>query len=158
MNTGSEADRRILRAASRKVSLQFAAVCATIVVLVLVLVLAAAFVAYRSLPAEAIEHGAGPNRIYIDAREGLLALVLAGAAGVGLAAAVGLLSARNAVRPLGDALARQRRFVQDASHELRTPLAILDARLQLPSGRLDRTRRPRTPWPGCARTARAWPG
>ncbi|MGN6441382.1 MAG: sensor histidine kinase, partial [Arthrobacter sp.] len=44
---------------------------------------------------------------------------------------VGWLSARSAIRPLGEALARQRRFVQDASHELRTPLAILDTRIQL---------------------------
>ena len=125
----SEADRRILRAATRKVSLQIAGVCAAVVVIV---VLAAfAFVVYRSLPGESIEHGPGPGRIYLDAREGLLALVLAGALGVALAAAVGLLAARNAVRPLGEALARQRRFVQDASHELRTPLTILDTRLQL---------------------------
>jgi signal transduction histidine kinase len=131
MNTAgsSEADRRILRAASRKVSLQIAGVCAAVVVVVVAA--AVAFVAYRTLPAEAFEHGAAPGRIYIDAREGLLALVLAGAAGIGLAAAVGLYSARSAVKPLGEALARQRRFVQDASHELRTPLTILDARLQL---------------------------
>src|SRR3954454_23979871 len=128
MNTAgsSEADRRILRAASRKVSLQIAGVCAAVVVIVVAA--AVAFVAYRTLPAEAFEHGAGPGRIYIDARDGLLALVLAGTAGIGLAAAVGLYSARTAVKPLGEALARQRRFVQDASHELRTPLTILDAR------------------------------
>ncbi|MCG2624664.1 HAMP domain-containing histidine kinase [Arthrobacter sp. I2-34] len=125
----SEADRRIVRAAARKVSLQIAAVCAAVVVVVVAA--AVAFVVYRTMPAEAIEHGAAPGRIYLDAREGLLALVLAGTAGILLAAAVGLYSARNAVKPLGEALARQRRFVQDASHELRTPLTILDARLQL---------------------------
>lgn len=125
----SEADRQILRAASRKVSLQIAGVCAAVVLIVVAA--AVAFVAYRTLPAEAFEHGTAPGRIYVDAREGLLALVLAGAAGIGLAAAVGLYSARSAVKPLGEALARQRRFVQDASHELRTPLTILDARLQL---------------------------
>ena len=126
---GSEADRQVLRAASRKVSLQIAGVCAAVVAIVVLA--AVAFVVYRSLPGESIEHGPGPGRIYLDAKEALLALVLAGTLGVALAAVVGLLSARNAVRPLGEALSRQRRFVQDASHELRTPLTILDTRLQL---------------------------
>jgi two-component system, OmpR family, sensor kinase len=127
--SASEADLRILRAASRKVSLQIAAVCAAVVIIVVLASIT--FVAYRSLPAESIEHGPGPGRIYLDAGESLIALALAGALGVILASLVGLVSARNAVRPLGDALARQRRFVQDASHELRTPLTILDTRLQL---------------------------
>ncbi|ERI38051.1 HAMP domain-containing histidine kinase (plasmid) [Arthrobacter sp. TES] len=51
--------------------------------------------------------------------------------GVLLAATVGLLSARSAVRPLGAAMEAQQRFVQNAGYELRTPLAVLDARLHL---------------------------
>ena len=39
--------------------------------------------------------------------------------------------ARRAMRPLGEALALQRRFVMDASHELRTPLTLLSTRAQL---------------------------
>ena len=61
----------------------------------------------------------------------LEAMVIAGLGGVLAAGVVGWLSSRNAIRPLGQALELQRRFVQDASHELRTPLAILDARIQL---------------------------
>jgi signal transduction histidine kinase len=44
---------------------------------------------------------------------------------------VSWLVAARAVRPLGSALAMQRRFVADASHELRTPLTILHTRAQL---------------------------
>ncbi|TSE17604.1 HAMP domain-containing histidine kinase [Arthrobacter sp. KBS0703] len=127
--TPSAADRRILRAAARKVSTQIALVCAA--ALAVVIVALVLFALFRSQPAELAEHPAGTGRIYIDEADALLALILGGVLAVVLAAAAGLISARSAVKPLGEALAAQRRFVQDASHELRTPLAILDARLQL---------------------------
>jgi signal transduction histidine kinase len=68
-----------------------------------------------------------------ELEERRLQVSLASAALVGIlgAAAVGALIARRAVRPLGAALALQRRFVVDASHELRTPLSVLLLRAQL---------------------------
>ena len=66
-----------------------------------------------------------------ESRRLLGSLLPAGLVGIGAAAAAGWLVARRAVRPLGAALALQRRFVADASHELRTPLTILHTRAQL---------------------------
>lgn len=125
----SDPDRAILQAASRKVGLYLASVFAGVVLVVIVA--AVVFVAQRSQPSEVIEHAVKPGNIYVGSNDLLVALVGGGILGVILAAVVGLVSARQAIKPLAEALAGQRRFVQDASHELRTPLAILDARLQL---------------------------
>lgn len=84
--------------------------------------------AHPDLPGSA---AAGTAYTYLDSKDLVEAMIIAGVAGVVLAGIVGWFSARSAIRPLGEALALQRRFVQDASHELRTPLAILDARIQL---------------------------
>jgi len=128
--TSVEPDRDTLRRASLKVALRISAACA-----VLVLGLLAAATAYLmnklahpDLPDAA---GAGRAYTYLDSQDLIEGMILAGVGGILLAGIVGWLSARSAIRPLGEALALQRRFVQDASHELRTPLTILDARIQL---------------------------
>ena len=127
---GGSPDQSTLRRASLKVAVRISAACA---VMVLCLLAVAAFylmnkLAHPELPAPT---AAGTTYAYLDSRDLLEAMIIAGLAGVALAGLVGWLSARSAIRPLGEALALQRRFVQDASHELRTPLAILDTRIQL---------------------------
>jgi two-component system, OmpR family, sensor kinase len=66
-----------------------------------------------------------------ERRRLFVALAAAGVAGLMLAVALGAAIARRSIAPLGEALARQERFVADASHELRTPLTQLHTRAQL---------------------------
>ncbi|MBE4718400.1 HAMP domain-containing sensor histidine kinase [Pseudarthrobacter sp. AB1] len=111
----ADPDRATLRKASLRIAVRITLACA---VMVLCLLAGAAVYLMNQLA-------------YLDYKDLLKALVIVGAAGIVLAGVIGWLSARSAIRPLGEAMALQRRFVQDASHELRTPLAILDARIQL---------------------------
>ena len=60
-----------------------------------------------------------------------LALLLTCGGAVVLASLLAVWLARRAMRPMVEALDRQRRFVADASHELRTPLTLLSMRAQM---------------------------
>lgn len=120
-------DARQLRRAAVTVGVRIAVASAGMVVLVIVA--AALYMLYLSGHPDVSDPSSA--RVYVDSNDMLKAMALAGAGGILAAGAIGWLSARSAIRPLGRALALQRRFIQDASHELRTPLTILDARVQL---------------------------
>ena len=66
-----------------------------------------------------------------DRRRLLGSVAIAELVGLVASVAIGAGLARRALRPLADALARQRRFVADASHELRAPVTQLHTRAQL---------------------------
>ncbi|GAB3274369.1 hypothetical protein GCM10027449_12610 [Sinomonas notoginsengisoli] len=128
-------DELALRRAALRVGLQIAAAVA--VVVVLLLAAAALFVWAKSQPAEMIAHlERSQPQIVLDSVDVFGALVVGGVLGIALAGTVGVLIARQAVKPLGESLALQRSFVQDASHELRTPLTVIDTRIQLAQRRL----------------------
>ncbi|WP_226532723.1 sensor histidine kinase [Microbacterium paraoxydans] len=65
-------------------------------------------------------------------------VIVLGIIGVVLLGGVAAIAARRSVRPLAEALRRQRNFVADASHELRTPLTALTSRVQVLQRRVDR--------------------
>lgn len=78
------------------------------------------------------------DRFVVDLDDVLPWVLGLGLVGVIVLGLVGWAAARWSVRPLDDALRRQRRFVSDASHELRTPLTALTSRIQIVQRRQSR--------------------
>lgn len=122
-------DQVELRRAALRIALRISAACGALVLCLL----AVATVYLVSKAGGPGPDAAEPGAVFVslDTRDLIRDMILVGLVGVVLAGVIGWFSARSSIRPLSDALARQRRFVQDASHEMRTPLAILDARVQL---------------------------
>ncbi|MHA7986182.1 sensor histidine kinase [Rathayibacter sp. CAU 1779] len=130
------ADAAAIARASRAVTAQITIAAAAIVVLVVVL--SVAFIIDQSQPSELLEKPApGETKIYVDADDMLIALIVVGIIAIVLAGLLSWVIARRAVRPLGEALRMQRTFVADASHELRTPVAVVAARVELVRQELD---------------------
>lgn len=127
------ADALQLRRAANKVALRIAVAIALMVVIVIIA--ASLYMLYLSQHPH-IDPNDTSARVYVESNDMLKAMMLAGFVGILAAGGIAWLSARSAIRPLGEALTLQRRFVQDASHELRTPLTILDTRIQLAEQKL----------------------
>ncbi|GAB3613813.1 sensor histidine kinase [Humibacter ginsengisoli] len=133
---GDGTDAAAISHASRVVTAQITVAAAAIVVLVVAL--SVAFIKKQSEPRELLEKPApGQTKIYVDANEMLVALIVVGIIAIALAGLMSWVIARRAVRPLGEALRIQRTFVADASHELRTPVAVVAARVELLGQEID---------------------
>ena len=126
-------DQTLIRKAARRIGIQIA--LATAFAVSVAAVLSFAVVHRRGDDGGA---AAGSGLEPPGDRDALIrnTLIVAASLGIVIAGLVGFVIARRAVRPLGQALSLQRRFVADAGHELRTPLTVLHTRAQVLARRL----------------------
>lgn len=132
-------DRRVVRRAGARVGLLVggaSAVALTIGVAILVGVLLTG--ARRETDHHGGRGGLPGDRVVVDFDDVLPWVLGLGLLGVAVIGVVGWAASRWSVRPLDEALRRQRAFVSDASHELRTPLTALSSRVQIAQRRLAR--------------------
>ncbi|MCC4249922.1 MULTISPECIES: sensor histidine kinase [Microbacterium] len=136
--SGAE-DRRVVRRAATRVGLLVggaSAIALTIGVGILVAMLLAG--ARREGDRHGRPGSLPGDRIVVDFDDVLPWVLGLGLVGVAVIGVVGWAASRWSVRPLDEALRRQRAFVSDASHELRTPLTALSSRVQIAQRRLAR--------------------
>lgn len=122
-------DALAVRRAARKVGVQITV--ASTVVVVAIIARIYFFIISQVTPGELFELVPDLKNLSLSAEQVLRGAVTVGVVLIVLAGLLGWFIARQAVRPLGDALRVQHAFVADASHELRTPLTVLNARLQV---------------------------